>query len=83
MELLKTRVVWLSIEEASAKVRSGGPLDEEGDLSLPVWAGQLPLSIVAAKPIADSSAPVTVPCPDYVENYQRRMTSAGPEGGTS
>jgi uncharacterized protein len=44
-ELGATRVVALPIDEASAKVRSGGPLDDEEDLVVPCWAGHLPLRL--------------------------------------
>ncbi|HKP61135.1 MAG TPA: GNAT family N-acetyltransferase [Polyangiales bacterium] len=50
-ELRSTRVLCLPIEEASAKVRRGGPLDGAGDLELPVWAGVLPLRVRAEPPL--------------------------------
>ena len=43
----------LPIDEASAKVRTGPPIDDEDDYGLPVWAGILPLNLVAAEPVAD------------------------------
>src|SRR5262249_50230855 len=52
-ELAATLVLRLPIEEASAKVRTGPPIDDEEDYALPVWAGVLPLSIVPGSPIAD------------------------------
>jgi hypothetical protein len=54
-ELLGTSVLALPIEEASAKVRSGPPVDDEEDLQWPVWAGVLPLSLQAAAPVADAN----------------------------
>ena len=42
----------LPIEEASAKIRAGGPLDDDEDLALPVWAGHVPLALHALDPIA-------------------------------
>src|SRR6266849_2797993 len=45
-ELRQTLVLALPIEEASAKVRTGGPVDDEEDYALPVWAGVLPLTMV-------------------------------------
>lgn len=53
-ELRATLVVRVPIIEASAKVRVGGPLDDEGDLALPVWAGEIPLAVVAGPPVADA-----------------------------
>ena len=52
-ELKGTLVLSLPINEASAKVRTGPPIDDEDDYGLPVWAGVLPLKIVAAEPVAD------------------------------
>jgi nitroimidazol reductase NimA-like FMN-containing flavoprotein (pyridoxamine 5'-phosphate oxidase superfamily) len=55
-ELLGTSVLALPIEEASAKVRSGPPVDDEEDVTWPVWAGVIPLSLQAAAPVADAHA---------------------------
>lgn len=54
-EVRATLVVRLPIEEASVKVRSGGPIDDEEDLDLPHWAGVVPISLVRAAPVAASS----------------------------
>jgi uncharacterized protein len=53
-ELKATSVLEFAIEEASAKMRTGFPVDDEEDYSLPVWAGILPLPVVAQGPVADS-----------------------------
>ena len=52
-ELKATAVLEFSIEEASAKARTGFPVDDEEDYALPVWAGILPLPVVAGEPVAD------------------------------
>ena len=52
-ELKATAVLEFAIEEASAKVRTGFPVDDEGDYALQVWAGILPLPVVAQAPVAD------------------------------
>jgi nitroimidazol reductase NimA-like FMN-containing flavoprotein (pyridoxamine 5'-phosphate oxidase superfamily) len=52
-ELRATLVVSLPIDEASAKVRTGPPIDDEDDYALPVWAGELPLRIVPGEPVDD------------------------------
>jgi nitroimidazol reductase NimA-like FMN-containing flavoprotein (pyridoxamine 5'-phosphate oxidase superfamily) len=52
-ELRKTLVLRLPIEEGSAKVRTGGPVDEPEDMDLPVWAGVVPLRLVADAPVQD------------------------------
>jgi hypothetical protein len=54
-ELAATRVIRLSLEEASAKVRTGPPIDDRRDLDLPVWAGVLPLRLVAGDPCPDGT----------------------------
>ena len=53
-ELKATSVLALPLEEVSAKVRTGGPLDDEPDYALPVWAGVLPLETVAKAPEPDA-----------------------------
>jgi len=52
-ELRSTRVVSFPIAEASAKIRTGGPIDDDEDLGLPLWAGVVPLSLTAAEPVPD------------------------------
>jgi uncharacterized protein len=79
-ELRATRVVSLSISEASAKVRIGGPNDDPEDRTRPVWAGHVPLSLVAGVPIADHDHPPTVPLPDYVRDYARGPETLDREG---
>jgi nitroimidazol reductase NimA-like FMN-containing flavoprotein (pyridoxamine 5'-phosphate oxidase superfamily) len=60
-ELTATRVVSLPIEEASAKMRTGGPKDDDEDLELAVWAGVLPLRMAAGAPVADGEHPPDAP----------------------
>jgi nitroimidazol reductase NimA-like FMN-containing flavoprotein (pyridoxamine 5'-phosphate oxidase superfamily) len=50
-ELARSLVVSLPLDEASAKLRRGGPIDDEEDLGLDVWAGVVPLSLVAGAPL--------------------------------
>jgi len=52
-ELKATSVLSLSIAEASAKIRTGPPIDDEEDMSVPCWAGVLPLQLTTAKPVPD------------------------------
>ena len=70
-EMKLTTVLCLPIEEASAKIRTGPPLDDEEDYSLPMWAGVLPLKLTAGEPIADPRLPEGIPVPDYARNYKR------------
>jgi nitroimidazol reductase NimA-like FMN-containing flavoprotein (pyridoxamine 5'-phosphate oxidase superfamily) len=69
-ELSATEVLALDCAEASAKVRTGPPIDSRKDRALPVWAGEIPLGLSAAAPVADSYC--TVDPPDYV----RRLVAA-------
>jgi uncharacterized protein len=64
-------VLALPLDEASVKVRTGGPKEEEDDMDLPVWAGVVPLSLVAGAPVADPDLRVDVPVPPYAVGYQR------------
>jgi uncharacterized protein len=68
-ELRRTLVLEIAIESASAKIRTGPPLDEEEDYALPIWAGVLPLKWSATKPVPDSRLAADVPVPSYVTNY--------------
>ena len=70
-EMRATLVLALPLEEASAKVRTGPPLDDEEDYALPVWAGVVPLRMVAGEPIPDPLLPQGVEPPAHVLNYAR------------
>jgi nitroimidazol reductase NimA-like FMN-containing flavoprotein (pyridoxamine 5'-phosphate oxidase superfamily) len=68
-ELKQTLVLALPIAEASAKIRTGGPIDDDEDYALPVWAGVLPMKLTPQEPIADTG--VTSEVPAYVTRYSR------------
>lgn len=70
-ELKGTTVLALPLEEASAKIRTGPPKDDEADYALPVWAGVLPLRVVAEAPIPDPRLRPGTPLPAYVRDYRR------------
>jgi hypothetical protein len=74
-ELKATTVLEFLIEEASSKVRSGPPLDDENDYGLPVWAGVLPLEIRSRLPIPDDKLIEGIAVPDYVRSYDTRLNS--------
>lgn len=74
-ELNATSVVSIRIDEASAKVRVGPPIDDEEDYSLPVWAGVLPLQEMALVPVRDELQTEIVPLPEYIQNYSRKRTT--------
>jgi nitroimidazol reductase NimA-like FMN-containing flavoprotein (pyridoxamine 5'-phosphate oxidase superfamily) len=69
-ELNGTLVVGIAIREASAKIRTGPPKDDEEDYALPVWAGVLPLSVTPSTPVPDPRLPMATPVPEHVANYQ-------------
>lgn len=70
-EIAGTLVLSLPLVEASAKIRTGAPNDDEADYQLPVWAGELPLRLVASAPIADPRLQPEIDLPAYVQNYAR------------
>jgi nitroimidazol reductase NimA-like FMN-containing flavoprotein (pyridoxamine 5'-phosphate oxidase superfamily) len=70
-ELNATSVVSIAIDEASAKVRVGPPVDEEEDYDLPVWAGILPLQDKPSVPIRDELQSEDIPLPEYIAGYSR------------
>jgi nitroimidazol reductase NimA-like FMN-containing flavoprotein (pyridoxamine 5'-phosphate oxidase superfamily) len=73
-ELRRTLVLSIPIEEASAKIRTGPPMDDEADYELPVWAGVVPLSLVAGTPIGDARLKPGIRPPAPAASYQ------GPKG---
>lgn len=70
-EVAGTLVLSLPLSEASAKIRSGAPNDDEADYALPVWAGEIPLKMTAAAPIPDSRLLPNIQPPDYAQHYSR------------
>ena len=69
-ELKATTVLSLPLEEVSAKVRTGGPIDDEADYALPVWAGVLPLETVAKTPLPDAQRKDDPPIPEYLKQFK-------------
>ena len=80
-ELQQTTVLSLPIDEASAKIRTGPPLDDEEDYALNVWAGVLPMRLTTEEPTADPRLPPDIEVPDYVGSYRRgkRFSPALPQ----
>ncbi len=68
-ELKVTEVIALELHDASAKVRTGPPVDSRPDLALPVWAGELPLVLRAGEPVPDAHC--SVPEPAGLRSYRR------------
>jgi len=71
-ELKATSVLKIPIEEFSAKLRAGPPIDDEEDYSFPTWAGVIPLETNAAKPIPDDRCQREFP--EYLQSYSRKKT---------
>ncbi|HZP02391.1 MAG TPA: pyridoxamine 5'-phosphate oxidase family protein [Terriglobia bacterium] len=72
-ELKATSVLRVPIEEFSAKVRTGPPIDDAEDYSFPTWAGVIPLEIKAGEAIIDPKSDPPRKLPPYLNNYSRRM----------
>jgi nitroimidazol reductase NimA-like FMN-containing flavoprotein (pyridoxamine 5'-phosphate oxidase superfamily) len=70
-ELAQTLVLALPIVEASAKVRSGPPLDDAEDQALPFWAGVIPLALAPGAPTPDPGLAPGIARPAYAEDYRR------------
>jgi nitroimidazol reductase NimA-like FMN-containing flavoprotein (pyridoxamine 5'-phosphate oxidase superfamily) len=74
-ELKATEVIALPIDEASAKVRTGGPVDAPEDYALPVWAGEIPLAVAVGAPVPDDRCEALVP--DYIAALTRPAAEPG------
>jgi len=71
-ELKATAVLRLLLSEASAKIRTGPPLDDAADLTQPCWAGVIPLRLVAGEPVADPKLAADIQPATSVVGYARR-----------
>jgi nitroimidazol reductase NimA-like FMN-containing flavoprotein (pyridoxamine 5'-phosphate oxidase superfamily) len=69
-EIRQTRILRIGLGEASAKIRSGGPKDDEEDFALAVWAGLLPFRLVPQEPVTDERVPDDVGIPEYVVHHR-------------
>jgi len=69
-ELGATSVLSIPIVEASAKLRSGDPLDDEADYALPIWAGQIPFAMNTLAPVADERLDASTSVPPHVSGYR-------------
>lgn len=80
-ELATTKVLSLPLAEASCKIRRGGSMEPSRDHRLRIWAGQVPISLVAGSAIPEPDLPAGVELPDYLSPYRRG--AADQEGGAS
>ncbi|MGO8966083.1 pyridoxamine 5'-phosphate oxidase family protein [Mycobacterium sp.] len=70
-ELAATAVLALDLVEVSAKVRTGGPVDDPDDVALPYWAGVVPLTVNAGTPVPAADLDAAVAVPPYLTPYRR------------
>ncbi|HET6978830.1 MAG TPA: pyridoxamine 5'-phosphate oxidase family protein [Pyrinomonadaceae bacterium] len=71
LEMKATTVLRVPLVEASAKIRTGPPIDDEEDYEMNVWAGVVPLKLVAGEPINDPRLPEGIEVPEYAHSYKR------------
>jgi nitroimidazol reductase NimA-like FMN-containing flavoprotein (pyridoxamine 5'-phosphate oxidase superfamily) len=71
-ELKATSILRVPIEEFSAKVRTGPPIDDEPDYAFPTWAGVVPLEMTAGAPIDDPRLDPGREVPAYAKHYVRK-----------
>jgi nitroimidazol reductase NimA-like FMN-containing flavoprotein (pyridoxamine 5'-phosphate oxidase superfamily) len=74
-EMRATLVLRLAIDEASAKIRTGPPVDADADYALPFWAGELPMRTAVLPAVADPRLAPGIPVPAHVTGYRRRATA--------
>jgi uncharacterized protein len=70
-ELKATSILKLPLTEVSAKIRTGDVEDDADDYSFPVWAGVIPLRLMADPPVRDSRCDQALPAPAYASNFKR------------
>jgi len=75
-ELQATSILRLPLDEVSAKVRAGGVEDDAEDYALKVWAGIIPLRLVADSPVRDERCDAAIPAPVYVRKFPSSPVSA-------
>lgn len=71
-ELKGTKVLRLPLDTVSAKVRTGGPVDDEEDYELPIWAGVIPIRTTYGTPSTDPLSRVDVPVPAHALAFGQR-----------
>ena len=69
-ELKATSILSLPLSEVSAKVRQGDVEDDAEDYALPVWAGVVPLRLVAGRPVPDARLEPAIPTPAYAQKFR-------------
>jgi uncharacterized protein len=82
-ELKETAIFAVTLDEASAKIRTGPPLDPDEDLTSPVWAGVLPVRAAYGDPVPSPDLTPGIAPPPYLTGYRRRGGADGARGVTS
>lgn len=72
-ELKQTLILAVPLSESSAKIRTGPPADDEADLDLPIWAGEIPLRTVALPPVADPGFKTGSDPPPSIKAFLERV----------
>lgn len=75
-ESAKTLILEVALDHASAKIRTGPPIDDEDDLDRDVWAGVVPLGLSVGEPERDSASSVSLP--EYLRELKSRYERRGP-----
>jgi len=70
-------MVKLHLEQVSAKVRNGPPLDEDEDLSTNFWSGVIPVGLHYGAPEPDPTLHVNIPVPPHIRSYHRDVSKGG------
>jgi hypothetical protein len=70
-EIKATKVLRIAIDEASAKIRSGPPIDDEEDYGLKCWAGEIPFQLVPCDPVPDPRLHPDITLPIYAQQCHR------------
>jgi nitroimidazol reductase NimA-like FMN-containing flavoprotein (pyridoxamine 5'-phosphate oxidase superfamily) len=70
-ELNATAVISIPIDDASAKIRTGPPIEDEQDDDFPIWAGQIPMYQGFSPPQSDPKLKGVIPIPEYISQYMR------------
>lgn len=70
-ELKATTLLRVPLDESACKIRTGGPIDDKEDISLPYWAGVIPVNHSYGKPVPAHNLDASIKVPDYARNYRR------------
>ncbi len=81
-ELKATQVLSLPLDETSAKIRSGPPVDDDEDMERDVWAGVIPLGLRAGEPLADAQPAAAIELPEHVSGWEAARRDGYEQGAS-